>query len=151
MGVPLPTGQVQDLPNCLKYITWPGHPQQHGANATHGPYGNAALCLGCLRWLRPVPVSRRYFCHPCTHCSSSILEELLQLHLGGVLFLLPVILVEEPLEDIPSSGLLISSLSLFPIDLHTNVSPGTNIFCLKSCLPFWLHPGRSLQQLRCSV
>lgn len=89
---------------------------------------------------------------PCvTQILLSPLHMLLQLHLGGVLFLLPVILVEGPLEDIPSSGLLISSLSLFMIDLHTNVSPGTNIFCLRSCLPFWLHPGSSPQQLRCFV
>lgn len=61
MGVPLPTGGVQDLPNCLPHLTWPGHPQQRGANATPGPSGSATLCLACLRWLCPVPVSHRCF------------------------------------------------------------------------------------------
>lgn len=26
MGVPLPTGEVQDVPHCLQHLTWPSHP-----------------------------------------------------------------------------------------------------------------------------
>lgn len=41
---------------------------------------------------------------------------------------------------------LISSLSLFMINLNTNVIARTNIFSLNSSLPFWLHPVGSVQQ-----
>lgn len=41
---------------------------------------------------------------------------------------------------------LISSLSLFMINLNTNVIARTNIFSLNSSWPFWLHPVGSVQQ-----
>lgn len=75
LGVPLPNKGVQDLPNCLQYLTWPGHPQQCGAKCYPWPFWQCHTVFGLPQVALSCPCVTQMLCHPYRHCSSSFLEE----------------------------------------------------------------------------